>query len=1181
MSAILYKLKIKNPPKSKKEFIIDIERPKQPTKKIREVPQAETESKPVDLERDEDKSPVSVEIDTEAEKKTQKKPLTIIDKTSVGFDRAQFRERMRKKGLIAPKVVDMDKEPVTKIPVVASSPVTTQPTDKEPIIPEKKIKPRKKRAIRKLTEVKFELEDDDVPGTVIEKQKTTSPEKKTKRTVIRKKPTIIDEAPETLVEYKELSNLKSRLPKDDKTQIIAPSYYMNNREKFVEFINKIFYPYKQEIDKSYEEGEELSCDNRTESDFDIMTHQKIVRDYLDIHSPYRGLLLYHGLGSGKTCSSIAIAEGLKDDKQIVVMTPASLRANYISQLKFCGDLMYKKNQYWEFLRLPDDEDNKPMTKALSDLLNIPERYIKGKKGAWFVNVKKDSNYDELTSEEKSSLDDQLNEMIRSKYKFINYNGLRQSHVDALSADGTINPFDNKTVVIDEAHNFISRIVNKLKRTDSISMRLYEFLLKADNCKIILLSGTPIINYPNEIGIMFNILRGYIKSWTIPLNVKTGRKITQESLRTLFKKYAFLDYLEYSPSSKKLVITKNPFGFINRVSKTGDYKGVKLDSRGQISDMDFIDFIIRTLRKQEIEIIPSNIQVELNKALPDTFDSFKNYFIKTDGNLQNVNLLKRRILGLASYFRDIEELMPKYDANKDYHVMKIPMSDYQFGVYEAARQAERKQEKSQAKKARRAAVGKDLYENSSSTYRIFSRAFCNFVFPPEMKRPMPKEDESVDEMLGKKLDEDIFDKKGVYEMLDNPDGRYTMDDLDKLSVADSTSKDKGYDMRIEEALEFLKTNEDEYLKPDKLEVYSPKFLSILKNIEESDLEEVSKGLHLIYSQFRTLEGIGIMKLVLEANGYAQFKIRLNKSTNKWELNIADEDRGKPTFALYTGTETPEEKEIIRNIFNSTWKDVPIELVTELKKASMDNKYGEIIKIIMITASGAEGINLRNVRYVHLIEPYWHPVRTDQVIGRARRICSHKDLVPAQRQIEVFMYLMTFTEEQKTGDESVELRLKDLSKLDKKTPLTSDEALFEISRIKEDINKQLLTAIKETTIDCSLHSKSNAKEGLFCFSFGDVDPSLLSYKHSYENEQSDKTGDINKKSIDWNAQEFTLNGKKYMLRLKPDGKTRTNKVYDYYSFQQAKKNPSVNPQYIGKLVITKQADGKKVVTIEADI
>ena len=41
---------------------------------------------------------------------------------------------------------------------------------------------------------------------------------------------------------------------------------------------------------------------------------------MNLYTPYRGLLLYHGLGSGKTCTSIAIAEGMKDSKSIIIMT---------------------------------------------------------------------------------------------------------------------------------------------------------------------------------------------------------------------------------------------------------------------------------------------------------------------------------------------------------------------------------------------------------------------------------------------------------------------------------------------------------------------------------------------------------------------------------------------------------------------------------------------------------------------------------------------------------------------------------------------------------------------------------------------------------------------------------------------------------------------------------------------
>ena len=74
-------------------------------------------------------------------------------------------------------------------------------------------------------------------------------------------------------------------------------------------------------------------------------------NYLNLYSPYRGLLLYHGLGSGKTCSSIAIAEGMKSSKKVIIMTPASLKRNYIEEIKKCGDTLYKKDQYWEWVPL--------------------------------------------------------------------------------------------------------------------------------------------------------------------------------------------------------------------------------------------------------------------------------------------------------------------------------------------------------------------------------------------------------------------------------------------------------------------------------------------------------------------------------------------------------------------------------------------------------------------------------------------------------------------------------------------------------------------------------------------------------------------------------------------------------------------------------------------------------------
>jgi hypothetical protein len=127
---------------------------------------------------------------------------------------------------------------------------------------------------------------------------------------------------------------------------------MNNRKIAIEKLNNLFHPYRAEIAENIEKA---SC-NSKEVDFDLLTHQKIVRDYLNLFTPYRGLLLYHGLGAGKTCTSIAIAEGMKSDKKIIIMTPASLKMNFFSELKKCGDHLFRKNQYWEFVYTVGETD---------------------------------------------------------------------------------------------------------------------------------------------------------------------------------------------------------------------------------------------------------------------------------------------------------------------------------------------------------------------------------------------------------------------------------------------------------------------------------------------------------------------------------------------------------------------------------------------------------------------------------------------------------------------------------------------------------------------------------------------------------------------------------------------------------------------------------------------------------
>lgn len=1168
-----------------------------PRKRSKSPPRKRSKSPPKKGDGDEDGEERKCKPDEQAqaqapEPDAPKKPKTVmVDMTHVGFDRASLLTKLatNKKSVVrATQTQAPEQVPDIQPPSPEKKKRAKKLDARLPLIIEEdegeeeiRIVAKPKRVNKKKEKVPVPVGEDDVPEVPavpegLEEVEVVKAPKPRKRKTDKLEKGVAVLGPEVNVVMGD-TDLTQRLPKrDPPVNIKVGSYIMNNREVFVNFINSLFEPYKRELEET---KESISCNNlgKSSGDFSLLTHQKIVRDYLNLYTPYRGLLLNHGLGSGKTCSSIAIAEGMKDSKNVIVMTPASLRANYIGELKKCGDLLYKKSQFWEWISVQDKPE---LAVTLSAVLNLPQEFIRKNGGAFFINVQKHSNYDELSDANRKVLEEQLNEMIQQKYQFINYNGLREKRLSEMTSNYRHNIFDNAVVIIDEAHNFISRIVNKLKKEKSIpenkrgekermpinlATKLYEMLLSATNARIILLSGTPIINYPNEFAIIFNILRGYIKTWRIPLNVQTTKKVDKKILSEMLLGEKTLDYLDYSPSSKILTITRNPFGFKNKIKRESGYHGVtnnhkneagKLELDNDVSsDDEFEKKIIGILRRYDIEVVASSIEIKYKKALPDKFDEFMaRYVNETDRTLKNADALKRRILGLSSYFRSAQEsLLPKFDKmpGVDYHIERIPMSDVQFKVYEAARKEERKMEKTNKKGAK---SEEEDYEDKSSTYRIFSRLACNFAIPD---RPLPIRAKKKGDEEGEEGDANDDASQGAMvnalkegkkveakqDVQDEREGEIEGDEV--LEALGGTN----YKERLQAKLKDMSDHAADFFTPDALVNYSPKFLKLLENIQDEEYQ----GLHLIYSQFRTAEGIGLITHVLDHNGFTQFKIRKN-ARGVWVIDIPEAQQGKPTYALYTGTETVEEKEILRKIYNGEWDDIPVSIGDVLKQSYTNNNMGEVIKVFMITSSGSEGINLRNTRYVHIVDPYWHPVRSEQVIGRARRICSHKDLPQALQTVEVFVYLMVFSEAQLKSDEAIELKRKDLSKAIPHVPLTSDQYLFEISEIKANLTNQLTTVIKESAFDCFLYS--NGK----CVNFGDPSIDKFSFVPDFADQQNDTTVQANKRAIEWTGKPVTIHGVEYVYR-----RINANvlNIYDKKSYEAALQDSSIMPLQVGTL------------------
>ena len=151
-------------------------------------------------------------------------------------------------------------------------------------------------------------------------------------------------------------------------------------------------------------------------------------------------------------------------------------------------------------------------------------------------------------------------------------------------------------------------------------------------------------------------------------------------------------------------------------------------------------------------------------------------------------------------------------------------------------------------------------------------------------------------------------------------------------------------------------------------------------------------------------------------------------------------------------------------------------------------------------------------------------------------------------------MQFSQKQLADDITIELITKDVSKLDSSLQFTSDQTLWEIANMKEAVIEKLLDAVKESSIDCSIHSGIGL-ERLNCFSFGTVGPNKISYSGSYEDENTDDVARQNMQTITIDLAEINIQGIKYAYDEK------TGDVYDYDEYTLGR---SI---LLGKLVKTK--------------
>jgi hypothetical protein len=228
-------------------------------------------------------------------------------------------------------------------------------------------------------------------------------------------------------------------------------------------------------------------------------------------------------------------------------------------------------------------------------------------------------------------------------------------------------------------------------------------------------------------------------------------------------------------------------------------------------------------------------------------------------------------------------------------------------------------------------------------------------------------------------------------------------------------------------------------------YSAKIKCVLDCIYNPETKRVSDGIILIYSQYID-SGLIPMALALEEMGFTRFgqtgikPLFKNRPTDVVEVKTMQppEDKRKFTPARYSM--------ITGDPRLSPNNDFEVKGLT-----SEDNKEGGKVKVVLISKAGSEGIDLKFIRQVHILDPWYNMNRPEQIIGRAVRNFSHKDLPFEERNVQIYMHGTI---------------------LDKNIEEAADLYVYRVAEYKAIQIGKVTRVLKETAVDCLInHDQTN--------------------------------------------------------------------------------------------------------------
>lgn len=532
---------------------------------------------------------------------------------------------------------------------------------------------------------------------------------------------------------------------------------------------------------------------------------------------------------------------------------------------------------------------------------------------------------------------------------------------------------------------------------------------------------------------------------------------------------FFDLVKQTDSKlKNIYIIEEAHNFIRNVYSN-------LSSRKGKRAVDIYDYIIQDKKENPSTRVillsgtpainkPFELALMFNLLRPGIFPKsevlFEQIYV-SGGKISSINpktknMFQRRIMGLVSYYIGAT---PDLYATQTTHYIDVKMSEYQTDIYEYYEEVE-------AAMAKKAKLRKSA---QSETYATYVRQSSNFVFPPIDQtvngetRPRPskfKIGEKEMEIIMKTKDTELIKKtvssqyQGYLKMLEKFKNTfdnyletiYKKEINSKVNLQSDIEKFSKYET-WEEYWEAEKSSSSELIK--EMHKCSAKFVNIIFYVMKSP------GPVLIYSNYVQMEGIDMLKVYLKYFGFDTFK-------------------------------NPNSKDFFR--YGEFHGDISREVKKQTLKleTNPENVHGKLMKIVLFSPAGAEGISLESIRQVHITEPYWHEVRIIQMIGRAIRQCSHKYLPLKERHVDIYRYRSV-----KHNIKTIEIIEGQTSRKERKLIedpnelKTIDFEIQELASSKNNLISNFLDAVKEVAIDCELFKAHNMMASKYrCFQFNEI-------------------------------------------------------------------------------------------------